>query len=93
VEPMRVRKSVGKEVTLAQDIDDPDRMLQILEQLAEQVERRLTELGLQGKTITLKLRWSDFRLMTRSLTVAGGVRDAHTMMPHLHSLLASLDLD
>ncbi len=93
VEPMRVRKSVGKEVTLAQDINDPDRMLQILEQLAEQVERRLTELDLQGKTITLKLRWNDFRLMTRSPTVPGGVRDAHTMTPHLCSLLATLDLD
>jgi len=92
VQPTHIRKSIGKEVTLPEDIDDPGHMLHILEQLAEQVAQRLSELGLKGKTITLKLRWSDFRLITRSLTVPGGVEDATTMMGFVRSLLAQVDL-
>jgi hypothetical protein len=43
-------------------------MLAVLENLAEQVAIRLAELGIAGKTITLKLRWNDFRLVSRSLS-------------------------
>ncbi len=41
VEPTRERKSVGKEVTFERDLVDRDRMEEILERLAGQVERRL----------------------------------------------------
>ncbi len=54
VEPVRERKSVGKEVTLERDIRDPKEMERILEKLALQVEYRLAELGIAGRTLTLK---------------------------------------
>jgi DNA polymerase IV len=91
VQPAHVRKSVGKEVTLQEDTADCEQMVRILERLAEQVAQRLNELGVQGKTITLKVRWSDFRLITRSITLTTHIQDAQVMMQYLQALLAKLD--
>jgi DNA polymerase IV len=65
-EPVHERKSLGKEVTIERDIRDPKEIKRILEHLAMQVERRLLELGITGKTLTLKVRWRTFELMTRA---------------------------
>ncbi len=90
VEPVRVRKSVGKEVTLEHDIRDQEQMEPILEKLATQVERRLVELGLAGKTLTLKVRWSNFDLVTRAVSQAQGFQQAKEMLPVLYSQLSIL---
>jgi DNA polymerase IV len=91
VQPIHVRKSVGKEVTLQEDTADREQMVHILEHLAEQVAQRLKELGARGKTITLKVRWSNFQLITRSITVTTPMQDAPVMMQYLLPLLAKLD--
>ncbi len=91
VQSTHVRKSVGKEVTLQEDTTDREQMVRILEHLAEQVARRLEELGVRGKTITLKVRWSDFQLITRSVTVTTPLQDASVMMQYLLPLLAKRD--
>ncbi len=93
VEPVRERKSVGKEVTLEHDIRDRGEMERILEQLAVQVERRLVELGITGKTLTLKVRWSTFELVTRATSCAWGFQLAQEMLPVLRSMLSGLDED
>ena len=90
VEPVRVRKSVGKEVTLEHDIRDREEMERILEKLATQVERRLGELGLAGKTLTLKVRWSNFDLLTRAVSRSQGFRQAEEMLPILYAQLSRL---
>ena len=90
VEPVRERKSVGKEVTLERDIRDPKEMERILETLALQVEHRLAELGIAGKTLTLKLRWSTFELVTRASSREQGFQLAQEMLPILHTLLSGL---
>ena len=90
VEPVRERKSVGKEVTLERDIRAPQEMERILETLALQVEHRLTELGIAGKTLTLKVRWSTFELVTRASSREQGFQQAQEMLPILHTLLAGL---
>lgn len=90
VEPVRERKSVGKEVTLERDIRDRSEMERILETLALQVEHRLAELGIAGRTLTLKLRWSTFELMTRASSRVQGFQSAQEMLPVLHTLLAGL---
>jgi len=91
VEPTRERKSVGKEVTFERDLVNRDRMEEVIEQLAKQVEHRLVELDLRGRTLTLKVKWSDFQLITRSISRSEGFQDAQTMMPVLRILLAQLD--
>src|SRR6266566_4700077 len=56
IEPVRGRKSVGKEITLERDLADRGQMETILAGLAEQVERRLTDLSLVARTLSLKVR-------------------------------------
>jgi DNA polymerase-4 len=90
VQPTRIRKSVGKETTLFEDIDDREQMIQILERLARQVEQRLHDLDLQGKTVTLKLKWADFQQITRSITLASPIQNASEMMIYIHQALAHL---
>ena len=91
VEPTRERKSVGKEVTFERDLVDRERMVEVLEHLARQVDHRLVELDLRGRTLTLKVRWSDFQLITRSVSRSQGFQDAQGMMPVLRTLLTRLD--
>ena len=90
VEPVRERKSVGKEVTLERDIRDRGEMEHILENLSLQVERRLAELGIAGKTLTLKVRWSTFELVTRTTSRAQGFQLAQEMQPFLRTMLSGL---
>ena len=90
VEPKRERKSVGKEVTFERDLVDREHMVEILEHLARQLEHRLVELNLRGRTLTLKVRWSDFQLITRSVSRSQGFQDAQGMMPVLGTLLDRL---
>ncbi len=90
VEPVHVRKSVGKEVTLENDINDRMEMELILAKLATQVEHRLIELELAGKTLTLKVRWSNFDLVTRAVSKAQGFQQAEEMLPILYSQLSRL---
>jgi len=90
VEPERERKSVGKETTFERDLADRQEMFVALEHLAEQVESRLVELEMAGKTVTLKLRWHDFQLVTRSISIASPIQDAQTMVRSLRPLLDHL---
>src|SRR5579864_7208437 len=90
VEPVRERKSVGKEVTLERNIRDRNEMERILETLALQVERRLVELGIAGKTLTLKVRWSTFELVTRATSQPRGFQFAQEMLPVLRTMLSGL---
>ncbi len=91
VEPTRERKSVGKEVTFERDLVDRDRLEEVLEQLARQVEHRLVELDLRGRTLTLKVRWSNFQLITRGVSCSEGFQDAQAMLPMLRTLLGQLN--
>ena len=90
VEPERERKSVGQETTFERDTMDREEMLAVLEHLAEQVAQRLAELEIAGKTITLKVRWHDFQLVTRSKSVATPLGDVQAMMWCLRPLLGQL---
>jgi DNA polymerase IV len=93
VEPERVRKSVGKETTFERDVEDQAELLSSLEDLAEQVEHRLAALGIVGKTITLKLRWDDFRNVSRSSSTSQPIQSAQAMMRYLRPQLLPLLLE
>lgn len=59
-------ESVGRETTLEKDISDKEVMKKILWELSEKVSRRLYDARVRGKTVTLKIKTSQFKLMTRS---------------------------
>jgi DNA polymerase-4 len=87
VEPNRIRKSMGQETTLPEDIDDKERMLQILEAIAADLENDLNEAGRKGRTITLKIKYSDFQQITRSVTMEQPVDSASSMMQQVSELI------
>ncbi len=68
VRPDRIRKSVGAEDTFSEDIDDLDLAVAELRPLAEKVWRYCEAHGISGKTITVKIKYSDFTQATRSRT-------------------------
>jgi DNA polymerase-4 len=65
VMPDRPAKSVSTETTFAKDIRDASRLAHELGPLAEGVARRLARHGAAGRTVVLKLKTADFRLITR----------------------------
>lgn len=69
VQANRRRKSLGKETTLAEDLYELEEMLPVLEQCARHVSRRLQEQGLVGRSVVLKIRFHDFKQITRRMTI------------------------
>ena len=91
VEPNRIRKSIGKETTLREDIDDTDQMLEILETIAVKLENALIKNEARGRTITLKIKYFDFKSATRSITVEQPVDNAKSIMSHVQPLLSKTE--
>jgi len=69
VKPNRIRKSLGAERTFDENISSQIFMLERLENIAVEIERRLKKSKVAGKTVTLKIKYSDFTQHTRSKTV------------------------
>lgn len=68
VKPDRARKSVGVERTFWDDIFDQDGINEKLKSLSSELHERLSKNDVQGKTLTLKIKYNDFSLYTRSST-------------------------
>ena len=69
VKPTRIQKSLAAEHTFSENISSEIFMLERLEEIAEEVERRLQKSKIAGKTVTLKIIYRDFTLQTRSKTL------------------------
>jgi len=70
VEPERAAKSIGHELTFADDLHGEDEVTGILLQLAEMVGRRLRRHGQRATVVRLKLRYGDFTTLVRQRKVA-----------------------
>lgn len=69
VVPYRFRKSVGKERTFNENIDNKDEMLDKLHSIAEKLSALLEKKNLAGRTVTLKIKYYNFIVNTRSKTL------------------------
>jgi len=69
-------KSIGHENTYSEDILDVKSAKRELLSLATRVARRMRRKGLEGKTITLKVKYHDFVQITRSATLPAGTNDS-----------------
>ena len=65
----RITKSVSSETTFPDDIGDGKELRRVLEELAEGVAGSLDRKGLQGRTVTVKMRLADFTTFTRQSTL------------------------
>lgn len=68
VKPNRIAKSVATEHTFSENLTSEVFMLEKLKLIAEELERRIKRYNIAGKTVTLKIKYSDFTLQTRSKT-------------------------
>ncbi|CAB1079452.1 DNA polymerase IV (EC [Olavius algarvensis Delta 1 endosymbiont] len=91
VEPNRIRKSIGKETTLREDIDDKDQMLEILEDITLKLEDYLFRHDAKGRTITLKIKYFDFKSITRSVTLDEPAVTASVIMKNIKDLLSKTE--
>jgi DNA polymerase-4 len=66
VKAHRIRKSIGKERTFSEDIDDMPWIYNFLDELAQKIASTMQTKKVSGKTITLKVRYDDFETITRS---------------------------
>ncbi len=87
VVPDRIRKSISSESTFSDDIDDENLMLEELDKIVTGLERSMKKLKTQGKTITLKIKYHDFQLTTRSRTLHVFVDSKEEIFPVIKELL------
>ena len=87
VKPDRIRKSVGAERTFFENISSEIFMLEKLDNIADEIEKRMLKSNTKGKTITLKIKFSDFTQQTRSKTVDHFISKKKEFFPLVKALL------
>jgi len=88
----RAAKSIGHEETFATDVADRARLETHVDQFAARVATRLREVGVVARTIVLKVRYGDFRTITRSRTVPDPTDLADELASVGRELLRGVDL-
>jgi DNA polymerase IV len=89
VEPHRESKSLAAEDTFPHDLTTLDEMNAELEKIATTVCSRLEKYKLKGRTITLKIKYSDFKIITRNQSFAHTISDRETILDTAKRLLES----
>ena len=91
--PDRVRKSVGAENTFMSDLDDRLVLSDQLHIIANEVWKRVSERNFYGRTITLKVKYADFELITRRRTLTEFIDDFNLFWKNAKELLENVDIN
>lgn len=91
VEPVRIRKSVGCEHTLEHDISTKSSVIIELYHVAVELSERLARKNFSGHTLTLKVKFSDFEQITRSITDFRGFSVMSDILPVAKQLMQTVD--
>ena len=87
VKPNRIRKSLAAERTFSENLSSEVFLVEKLEHIAEEVSKRLKKSTIAGKTVTLKIKYSDFTLQTRSKTLPYYISDKSIILETAKDLL------
>jgi len=90
VRPDRPYKSVSAERTFDEDLRDPDRLAAELERVAGYAWDRIRRADVAGRTVTLKVKYADFTIITRSKSFTAPVPDLPAFIATGQSLLSAL---
>lgn len=90
VQPDQPEKSIGAEVTFDQDVTDPTTIRRTLLALAGRAASRVRRSGLVARTISIKVRYADFRTISRSRTLASGTDVSQEVFTTAWSLFRAL---
>ena len=91
VQPNRETKSIGAEDTFPYDLTEIGEMAAELDKLSQTVANRVQSYQLKGRTITLKIKYSDFRQITRNYSVSEPINDFTTISEAAKNLLLTTD--
>lgn len=86
------RKSFGTELTFEKDLTTRFEIIAELYKLERELMERLDSEGVSGRTVTLKIKFSDFRQITRSRTLQHYIRDFSTLHSAVTSIRSAIDL-
>lgn len=92
VQPHRETKSVAAEDTFEYDLEHYEEMHKELMSIAERVSTRLARYNLKGRTLTLKIKFSDFKQITRNHSFPSLVNDVETIYETAKMLLSKIEL-
>jgi DNA polymerase IV len=87
--PNRARKSIGAENTFSRDLTSLDDMRAELAPLVEKVWHYCDSTGTRGRTVTLKVKFADFQIITRSRSRLVPISDRSTLASISDELLAT----
>lgn len=87
VQPNRETKSIGAEDTFPYDLTEIGEMNTELDKLSQTVANRVQTYQLKGRTVTLKIKYSDFRQITRNYSVPEPINDFTTISEAVKNLL------
>ena len=87
VKPNRIAKSVAAEHTFNENLTSEIFMVEKLERIAGELENRLKKYNISGKTVTLKIKYSDFTTQTRSKTLPYFISDKGLLFETAKELL------
>jgi DNA polymerase IV len=90
VRPDRIRKSIGTETTFSQNLTSFEAMRDVLLDLAAKLWRHCEAAKMTGRTVTLKVKYFDFQIVTRSRTLPAAVASAQEISRAGAELLAPL---
>ncbi len=91
VQPHRRRKSVGAERTFFENITDREALAERVTQISERVWERMERAEMFGRTVTVKIKYHDFQIRTRSHTSARPVETADVLLEAALRLLRTPD--
>ena len=90
MKPDRPYKSVSAERTFDQDLRDPERLAAELDRIAGYAWDRVTRAEVAGRTVTLKVKFGDFTIITRSKSFGSTVPDLSSFTESGQALLSAL---
>ncbi len=93
VEPNRETKSISAEDTFPYDLTDREEMYKAIDLLAATVSRRAQQHELKGRTVTLKIKYGDFKQITRNLSLPEKANDTEILAATARKLLDGTEPD
>lgn len=91
VEPDRERKSISTEQTFDHDLSDKDEVRVYLKQIADELINRMDRNRIYGRTLTMKIKFSDFHQITRSRSLKKSIHKKAVLLKLMHDILLDLD--
>ena len=92
VEAYRIIKSISAETTFEGDLDTIEDLSAEMQEVAKDVISRITKKSFKGRTVTLKIKYADFRNVTRSRTYISPITDYESLYSAGVELLGHVDI-